>query len=93
LNSIPELQEFADKILQWKKLHISNDSKEYNLFCYRIAQMLHEHEYRKIIFISNPHSYDHQDSHIPDLNESKEKVKVEGVLLKDLFSTFLEESE
>jgi hypothetical protein len=46
-NSIPELQELADKIIQWKKLLVPKDSKEYNLFCYRTAQMLHEHEYRK----------------------------------------------
>ncbi len=94
-NNIPELQEIADKIIKWKNLQISKDSKEYNLFCYRTAQMLHEHEYRKRIFRSNPPSYDHQDSHVPELNDVQRKAEaaVDGILLKDFFSTFWEESE
>ncbi|MGX9727447.1 MAG: DUF6538 domain-containing protein [Candidatus Electronema sp. VV] len=92
-NSIPELQDIADKIIKWKNLQISKDSKEYNLFCYRTAQMLHEHEYRKRIFRSDTPSYCHQEIHVPEPNGNQEKVKVEGVLLKDFFSTFWEELE
>ncbi|CAK8722919.1 MAG: hypothetical protein CDV28_1601 [Candidatus Electronema aureum] len=94
-NSIPELQELADKIIQWKKLLVPKDSKEYNLFCYRTAQMLYEHEYRKKNFISNPPSYDHQDRHIPEQNDAqrKDESAVNGTFLKDFFSTFWEESE
>lgn len=96
-NNIPELQDITDKIIKWKGLQVSKDSKEYNLFCYRTAQMLHEHEYRKRIFRSNPSSYDHdhQESHIPEQNyiPRKAEAAVDGILLKDLFSTFLEQSE
>ena len=46
-NSVPELRELADKIIQRKNLEISKDSSEYNLFCFRAAQMLIEHEHKK----------------------------------------------
>lgn len=93
-NNIPELQDIADKIIKWKSLQISKDSKEYNLFCYRTAQMLHEHEYRKRIFRSNPPFYSYQDSYTPDVLEQNDvQRKVEGTLLKEFFSTFWEESE
>ncbi|MGX9728143.1 MAG: DUF6538 domain-containing protein [Candidatus Electronema sp. VV] len=93
-NNIPELQDIADKIIKWKSLQISKDSKEYNLFCYRTAQMLHEHEYRKRIFRSNPPSYSYKDSYTPDVLEQNDvQRKVEGTLLKEFFSTFWEESE
>ncbi|MGR0482048.1 MAG: tyrosine-type recombinase/integrase [Candidatus Electronema sp. V4] len=93
-NNIPELQDIADKIIKRKKLQISKDSKEYNLFCYRTAQMLHEHEYRKKTFRSNPPCYSHQDSYATDVLEQNDiQRKVEGTLLKEFFSTFWEESE
>ena len=45
--NVPELQELADKIIQCKKLQLPKDSREYNLFCYRTAQMLMKHEAMK----------------------------------------------
>lgn len=45
-----------------------------------------QHGYRKGIFKSDTPFYCHQDSNIPEQNESKEKV--EGVLLKFFFPHF-----
>ncbi|WP_417908908.1 tyrosine-type recombinase/integrase [Candidatus Electronema sp. PJ] len=92
-NNIPELQDIADRIIKWKGLQVPKNSKEYNLFCYRTAQMLHEHECRKRIFRSNLPGYDHQYSYAPEQNVNDVQKKVEGVLLKDFFTTFWEESE
>jgi len=38
--AVPKLQELTDKIIEWKRIHLPKDSEEYNLFCFKTAQML-----------------------------------------------------
>lgn len=90
-NSVPELRELADKIIQWKNLEISKDSNEYNLFCYRAAQMLNEHEHKKEIFRRNPDCSTQEQPHIT--NQEDNNKAADDTLFQDFFDTFWEETE
>lgn len=71
--NIQELQELVDKIIQGERLHLSKDSKEYNLFCYRTAQMLMRHEAMKGGFCYQKHAGENNYSG-SSVNEEKQVV-------------------
>ncbi|MGR0480399.1 MAG: tyrosine-type recombinase/integrase [Candidatus Electronema sp. V4] len=93
--NIPELQELADKIIQGKRLHISKNSKEYNLFCYRTAQMLMRHEAMKGGFCYQKHAGENNYSG-SSVNEEKQVVvntKEKQHLLINVFERYCEENQ
>jgi len=53
-NKIGNINELADKIIEWANLEINKESREYQLFCYRVIQMLYQHRHRK----ENPERYE-----------------------------------